>query len=145
MSVKDKEHISVLTQYQVIRLPCQISSKCQSVISFPMNNLPTRVCCYKLTNILRHTADRRCKGMKTGNESKNLTCEAEGAVAGVLWGGCWLTYCSTCGSIQTDVWFHQAGIADILAKLSNPSWGTNTLQENSIILVKYRCSVAADL
>lgn len=65
-----------------------------------------------------------------------LTCEAEGAFAGVLWRRWWLTSCNACGSIQTAVWFYQAGIAYVLTKLSNPSWGTNTLQENSI---KYVC------
>ena len=79
--------------------------------------------------------DRRTDGKgqkKQLRKQSYLTCEAEGAFAGVLWRRWRLTSCNACGSIQTAVWLYQAGIAYVLTKLSNPSWGTNTLQENSM-------------
>lgn len=89
---------------------------------------------WKLIHFLRYPANRQMEwGQKPIIKQSYLTCEAEGAYAGVLWGRWWLTCCNTCGSIQTPVWFYQAGIAYILTKLSNPSWGTDTLQENSTI------------
>lgn len=75
------------------------------------------------------------EGAITGRKEKYLTCEAEGAFAGVLWGGRWRTRCDARGSIQTSVWFYQTGVAYVLTELSDPSRGTDTLQENSPVFV----------
>lgn len=98
---------------------------------------------YKSIHMLRILpTDRQMeRGKKQIIKQIFLTCEAGRAFAGVLWRGWWLTCCSACGSIQTAVWFYQAGIAYILTKLSNPSWGTNTLQQNSTIFVRSGYSI----
>lgn len=98
-------------------------------------------CFYKLIHIFEISSqetDGPPDGKRQQNQIKKqsyLTCEAVGALAGVSWRRGWLTCCDACCSIQTAVWLYQAGIAYILTKLSNPSWGTNTLQENNTLFV----------
>lgn len=133
------------------KINCKLPAVCICQYASSTSKFPQTLisCSFPKDKASRERLDNTCTfwdilptaEIKLITKQSYLTCETKGAFAGVLWGRWWLTCCNACGSIQTAFWFNQAGIADILAKLSNPSWGTNTLQENSIVVLIYliRC------
>lgn len=77
--------------------------------------------------------DSGTKTAKVKTKHEHFTCEAKGAPADIQWGGRGLTHCNACGAVQTAVWVYQTGVPDVLAKLPDPSWGTNALEERGMI------------
>lgn len=107
-----------------------------SATSRPINCLTTRLCSSKIilfSSPMNCQTDSGTKTAKVKTKHKHFTCEAKGAPAGIPWGGRGLTHCNACGAIQTAVWFYQAGVLNILAKLPDPSWGTSALEERGMI------------
>lgn len=115
-----------------------------SATSRPINCLNTRLCSSKNDPYFPSMNCQTDSGTKTARRNtkhERFTCEAERAPAGGLWGGRGLARCNACGAVQTAVWFYQAGVPDILAKLPDPSWGTSALQERGTIFKGCRRSL----
>lgn len=127
---KCQHHVSVSLCQFYIRFSPNIKVK-ESVIPHPITGIP-QLCVQirRQESVARRQMDRLTeKEQEEIIKQRYLTCKAKGTFAGILRGRCWLICCNACCPIQTAVWLYLTGITHILTIFSNPTWGTNTLQE----------------